>query len=65
VRTTTATRRRSSRYTPDLIRAGGPEKTVRGFREFVAVTEPWFVGLAERGSSVDIDFRFTERLAVR
>jgi len=50
-------------HTPDVIRAGGPEKVVRGFREFVAVTEPWFAGMAERGSSVDIDFRFTERLA--
>ena len=50
-------------HTPDVIRAGGPEKVVRGFREFVAVTEPWFAGLAERGSSADIDFRFTERLA--
>ena len=50
-------------HTPDLIRAGGPAKVVRGFREFAAETGPWFAELAARGSSVDIDFRFTERIA--
>jgi ketosteroid isomerase-like protein len=50
-------------YTPDLIRAGGPTKKVQGFTEFAEITRQWFADLADRGSTVDLEFRFTERIA--
>ncbi len=50
-------------YAPDLIRAGGPTRNVLGFAEFAEITRQWLADLAERGSTVDIEFRFTERIA--
>ena len=50
-------------HSPDLIRAGGPTKTIIGLPEYGTRTRQWFAELAERGDSVDIEFRFTERIA--
>jgi ketosteroid isomerase-like protein len=50
-------------HSPDLIRAGGPDKRVYGFDEYAAQTTQWFAGLAGRGERVGIDFRFVERVA--
>jgi uncharacterized protein (TIGR02246 family) len=50
-------------YAPDLIRAGGPTSKVQGYAEFAEITRQWFADLADRGSTVDIEFRFTERIA--
>ena len=50
-------------YSPDLIRAGGPTRQVIGFDEYATQTREWFRDLSARGSSVAIEFRFTERLA--
>jgi ketosteroid isomerase-like protein len=50
-------------HSPDLIRAGGPEKQVHGFAEYAAQTEQWFAGLTERGDGIGIEFRFLERIA--
>ena len=50
-------------YSPDLIRAGGPTNKVQGYAEFAEITRQWFADLADRGSTVDIEFRFTERIA--
>lgn len=52
-----------SLYSPELIRAGGPAKQVSGFSEYADQTEQWFAELADRGSSVDVSFRFVERIA--
>jgi GNAT superfamily N-acetyltransferase/ketosteroid isomerase-like protein len=49
-------------HTPELIRAGGPGKTVQGFDEYAAVSREWRAGMNERGSRVAIEFRFTERI---
>ncbi|MFD9702150.1 YybH family protein [Lentzea sp. NPDC059081] len=50
-------------HSPELIRAGGPAKQVLGFAGYSAQIEQWFADLADRGSSVDISFRFVERIA--
>lgn len=50
-------------YSPDLIRAGGPPKQVFGFADYSDQIGKWFEELAGRGSSVDITFRFVERIA--
>jgi len=50
-------------HSPDLIRAGGPAQTITGFPEYGTLTRQWFADLTERGDSVDIEFRFTERIA--
>ncbi len=50
-------------HTPDLIRAGGPGRTVQTYAEVAAETGPWFAGAVERGLRLGIEFRFTERLA--
>jgi len=50
-------------HTPDLIRAGGPDKQVHGFADYAAQTTQWFADLTERGDSIGIDFRFLERIA--
>jgi uncharacterized protein (TIGR02246 family) len=50
-------------YDPELIRAGGPTKEVYGFDRFAADMAGWFTHVAERGDSLDIEFRFTERIA--
>jgi ketosteroid isomerase-like protein len=50
-------------HSPDLIRAGGPEKQVYGYEEYAAQTEQWFAELTERGDGVGIEFRFDERIA--
>lgn len=47
---------------PELIRAGGPAKTITGFPEYGTITRQWFAELTERGDSVDVEFRFTERI---
>ncbi|HET7018871.1 MAG TPA: nuclear transport factor 2 family protein [Streptosporangiaceae bacterium] len=49
-------------HTPELIRAGGPAMTISGFRDFAAITRQWLTELAERGDTVEIEFRFTERI---
>jgi ketosteroid isomerase-like protein len=50
-------------YHPDLIRAGGPTKEVYGFDRLAAETADWFTEVSARGDSLDIEFRFTERIA--
>jgi len=50
-------------YHPDLIRAGGPGKEVYGYDRYAAETAAWFSTCAERGDVLDIEFRFTERIA--
>jgi ketosteroid isomerase-like protein len=50
-------------HSPDLIRAGGPEKQVHGYPEYATQTEQWFADLTERGDGVGIEFRFDERIA--
>ncbi len=42
-------------HSPDLIRAGGPEKHVHGHAEYAAQTEQWFADLTERGDDIGID----------
>ncbi|MBB5897807.1 GNAT family N-acetyltransferase [Kutzneria kofuensis] len=49
-------------HTPELIRAGGPGKTVQGFDEYAAASRTWRAEMDERGSRVAIEFRFTERI---
>lgn len=50
-------------YDPNLIRAGGPTKEVYGFDRLAIDTTGWFTEVSERGDSLDIEFRFTERIA--
>lgn len=50
-------------HSPDLIRAGGPEKQVHGYPEYATQTEQWFADLTERGDDIGIEFRFDERIA--
>ena len=50
-------------YDPSLIRAGGPTKEVYGLDRFAADMAGWFTDVSERGDSLDIEFRFTERIA--
>ncbi|HST64197.1 MAG TPA: nuclear transport factor 2 family protein [Mycobacteriales bacterium] len=50
-------------HTPDLIRVGGPGRTVQGYAEVAAEVGPWFADAAATGLPLAIDFRFTERLA--
>ena len=50
-------------HSPELIRAGGPAKQAFGFDEYSDQIGKWFAELADRGSSVDISFRFVERFA--
>jgi uncharacterized protein (TIGR02246 family) len=52
-----------SLYDRDLIRAGGPAKEVYGYERYAAGTADWFAQVAERGDSLAIEFRFTERIA--
>jgi ketosteroid isomerase-like protein len=49
-------------HTPQLIRAGGPAKSISGFGEYAANSRQWRTDLVERGDTVDIEFRFTERI---
>lgn len=49
-------------HTADLIRAGGPERSVIGLDEYTAQTSQWFAWLVERGAEASIDFRFVERI---
>lgn len=49
-------------HAPELIRAGGQTKEVLGFADYSDQVEKWFAGLADRGSSVNISFRFVERI---
>lgn len=41
----------------------GPARQVSGFSEYADQTEKWFAELADRGSSVNVSFRFVERIA--
>lgn len=50
-------------HTPDLIRAGGPARQVQGLADYAAETTGWIAELTGRGDGIDIEFRFTERLA--
>jgi ketosteroid isomerase-like protein len=50
-------------HSPDLMRAGGPEKQAYGYAEYAAQTEQWFAELIERGDDIAIEFRFDERIA--
>ncbi len=50
-------------YAADLIRAGGPGKSVHGYEEYRARMADWFTRLRDDGAQVSIEFRFTERLA--
>jgi GNAT superfamily N-acetyltransferase/ketosteroid isomerase-like protein len=49
-------------HAPDLIRAGGPGKTVQDFGSYALASRKWRADLTARGSSVAIEFRFTERI---
>ncbi|QUQ64757.1 GNAT family N-acetyltransferase [Kutzneria sp. CA-103260] len=49
-------------HAPDLIRAGGPGQTVLDFPTYAAASRAWRADLTARGSSVAIEFRFTERI---
>lgn len=49
-------------HAPELIRAGGPTKSVQGLDEYAALSRSWRADLTERGSRVAIEFRFTERI---
>jgi ketosteroid isomerase-like protein len=53
-----------SLYHPDLIRAGGPTKEVYGFDRLATDTTEWFSEVSARGDGLDIEFRFTERIAL-
>ncbi|MEV6238910.1 DUF4440 domain-containing protein [Lentzea sp. NPDC051838] len=50
-------------HAPELIRAGGQTKELLGFEDYSDQVAKWFAGLADRGSSVTISFRFVERIA--
>lgn len=50
-------------YATDLIRAGGPGKSVHGYDEYSARMADWFTHLNNDGAEIRIEFRFTERLA--
>lgn len=50
-------------HTPDLIRAGGPDKQAHDFAEYAGQITQWFAELTERGGGIDIEFRFEERIA--
>ncbi|WP_433272026.1 YybH family protein [Actinosynnema sp. CS-041913] len=50
-------------HSPDLIRAGGPTKKVQGYAEYAAEIRDWFARVSANGDSLDIGFRFLERLA--
>ncbi|MBB5960163.1 ketosteroid isomerase-like protein [Saccharothrix tamanrassetensis] len=48
---------------PDLIRAEGAAKRVRGRAEYATEIAEWFARVAASGDSLGIAFRFLERLA--
>jgi ketosteroid isomerase-like protein len=50
-------------YSTDLIRAGGPTKEVIDYDMFAAQMTQWFSDTTERGAYLNIEFRFSERLA--
>ena len=50
-------------HLPELIRAGGPARDVHGYDEYAAQTGGFFAELTRRGDGIEIDFRFTERIA--
>lgn len=50
-------------YGADLIRAGGPGKSVHGYDEYSAAMADWFTRPGNDDAQVRIEFRFTERLA--
>lgn len=49
-------------HSEELIRAGGPAKTITAFGDYATMTRQWLAELADRGDGVDIEFRFTERI---
>jgi ketosteroid isomerase-like protein len=50
-------------HSPDLIRAGGPDKRVYGFDRYATETAEFMARMAEKGDRLAIDFRFVERIA--
>ncbi|MEV0676353.1 nuclear transport factor 2 family protein [Actinosynnema sp. NPDC050436] len=50
-------------HSPDLIRAGGPAKQVLGYSDYARQMVEWFDRVRANGDSLDIRFRFVERLA--
>ncbi|CCH29989.1 nuclear transport factor 2 family protein [Actinosynnema sp. NPDC047251] len=50
-------------HSPDLIRAGGPARNVLGHADYARQMAEWFARVAANGDSLDIRFRFAERLA--
>ena len=49
-------------YHRDLVRAGGPARSVQGFDGYAGEIREFFADMAAQGASLDIDFRFTERI---
>jgi hypothetical protein len=41
-------------HTPDLIRVGGPRRTVQGYAEMAAETGPWFAAPGRRSARRDM-----------
>ncbi len=50
-------------YSPDLVRAGGPGRSVLDFDGYAVETREFFADMLAQGGRLGIDFRFTERLA--
>lgn len=50
-------------HAPDLIRASGTDGKVYDLGAYEEQVAPWFAGMAARGDTLDITFRFTERVA--
>jgi ketosteroid isomerase-like protein len=49
-------------YSPDVIRAGGPNREILDFAGLAAAGSAWFGQLRDDGTALEIDFRFTERI---
>ena len=49
-------------YSPDVIRAGGPNSEILNFGNLAAAGSAWFAQLTADDTALQIDFRFTERL---
>ena len=49
-------------YSPDVIRAGGPNSEILDFDDFAAAGAAWFAQLTDNDTELQIDFRFTERI---
>jgi len=49
-------------HAPELVRAGGPTRSIKNLDEYAAASRAWRADMNERGSRVAIEFRFTERI---